>query len=159
MFTLYRIDFCSVSKVAPVQCEQEYVHRRVPTITPFQNCSHCASSIRITTQLTFHVPIVHNYLDNSPFTNKRFRCNFCSDKTEKCSNYSLFHGFLQSFVTIGSCNYLTRIISTYAGNTKKSEISWRWQLFKLGDNQLWGYKGLYHICCLLQIIKPFIRPH
>ena len=23
MFTLYRIDFCSVSKVAPVQCEQE----------------------------------------------------------------------------------------------------------------------------------------
>ena len=23
MFTLYRIDFCTVSKVAPVQCEQE----------------------------------------------------------------------------------------------------------------------------------------
>ena len=23
MFTLYRIGFCSVSKVAPVQCEQE----------------------------------------------------------------------------------------------------------------------------------------
>ena len=31
-----------------------------------------------------------------------------------------------------------RIISTYVGNTKKSEIFWRWQLFKLGDNQLWG---------------------
>ena len=53
-------------------------------------------------------------------------------------NYSLFHGFWQSFITIGSCNHLIRIISTYVGNTKKSEISWRWQLFKLGDNQLWG---------------------
>ena len=52
--------------------------------------------------------------------------------------YSLFHGFWQSFVTIGSCNHLMRIISTYVGNLKKSEISWRWQLFKLGDNQLWG---------------------
>ena len=29
----------------------------------------------------------------------------------------------QSFVTIGSCNHLMRIISTYVGNTKKSEIS------------------------------------
>ena len=37
--------------------------------------------------------------------------------------YSLFHGFWQSFVTIGSCNHLMRIISTYVGNTKKSEIS------------------------------------
>ena len=27
MFTPYRIGFCSVSKVALVQCEQEYVHR------------------------------------------------------------------------------------------------------------------------------------
>ena len=25
MFTLYRIGFCSVSKVAPVQCEQEFM--------------------------------------------------------------------------------------------------------------------------------------
>ena len=36
---------------------------------------------------------------------------------------SLFHGFWQSFVTIGLCNHLMRIISTYVGNTKKSEIS------------------------------------
>ena len=53
--------------------------------------------------------------------------------------YSPFHGFWQSFVTIGSYNHLMRIISTYVGNTKKSEISWRWQLFKL-DTQLWGVK-------------------
>ena len=39
------------------------------------------------------------------------------------SAYSLFHGFWQSFVTIGLCNHLMRIISTYVGNTKKSEIS------------------------------------
>ena len=37
--------------------------------------------------------------------------------------YSLFNGFWQSFVTIGSCNHLMRIISTYVGSTKKSEIS------------------------------------
>ena len=36
--------------------------------------------------------------------------------------YSLFHGSWQSFVTIGSCNHLMRIISTYVSNTKKSEI-------------------------------------
>ena len=39
-------------------------------------------------------------------------------------SYSLFHGFWQSFVTTGSCNnHLMRIISTYVGNTEKSEIS------------------------------------
>ena len=43
-------------------------------------------------------------------------------------------GFWQSFVTIGSCNHLIRIISTYIGNTKKSEISWRCQ------TQLWDVK-------------------
>ena len=31
------------------------------------------------------------------------------------------NGFCQSFITIGSCNHLMRIISTYVGNTKKSE--------------------------------------
>ena len=51
---------------------------------------------------------------------------------------SLFHGFWQSFVAIGSCNPLMRIISTYVGNTKKSEISWRWQLFKLVHVQNFG---------------------
>ena len=38
-------------------------------------------------------------------------------------NYSLFHGFWQSFVTIGSCNHLMRIILTYVGNTEKSEMT------------------------------------
>ena len=38
-------------------------------------------------------------------------------------DYSLSNGFWQSFVTIGSCNHLMRIISTYVDNTKKSEIS------------------------------------
>ena len=36
---------------------------------------------------------------------------------------SKLYGFWQSFVTIGSCNHLMRIISMYVGNTKKSEIS------------------------------------
>ena len=34
-------------------------------------------------------------------------------------NSSLFHRFWQSFVIIGSCNHLMRIISTYVGSTKK----------------------------------------
>ena len=72
------------------------------------------------------------------------------------NTYSPFHGFWQSFVTIGSCNHLVRIISTYVGNTKKSEISWRWQLFKL-DNQLWGVKRTSSYFLLVAIIKPFIR--
>ena len=42
-------------------------------------------------------------------------------------SYSPFHGFWQSFITKGSCNHLMRIISTYVGNTKKSEISLRYQ--------------------------------
>ena len=51
-----------------------------------------------------------------------------------------------------------RIISTYVGNTEKSEILWRWQLFKLGDN--YGVcKGLYHhlkdCYFLLKFIKNF----
>ena len=39
MFTLYRTRFCSVSKVAPTQCEQDYVHRCVVEIALFQNRS------------------------------------------------------------------------------------------------------------------------
>ena len=38
-------------------------------------------------------------------------------------DYSLSPGAWQSFVTIGSCNHLMRIISTYVDNTKKSEIT------------------------------------
>ena len=50
-------------------------------------------------------------------------------------NCSPFHGFWQSFVSIGSCNHLMRVISTYVGNTKKSEVTRRCRLFKR-DNQL-----------------------
>ena len=35
---------------------------------------------------------------------------------------SLFYGLWQSFVTIGSCNHLMRITSTYVGSTKKREV-------------------------------------
>ena len=39
MFTLYRIGFCSVSKVAPVQCEQELMFCCGAEIVP--NRSQC----------------------------------------------------------------------------------------------------------------------
>ena len=81
MFTLYQIRFCSVSKVAPAQCEQEYVHRCIAKIALFQNCSHSTGSIRITSQLPFQISIVHCCLDNSQFTNERFLHNFYSNKS------------------------------------------------------------------------------
>ena len=37
-------------------------------------------------------------------------------------HYPTFHGIWQSFVIIGSFNHLMRIISTYVGNIKKSEV-------------------------------------
>ena len=55
-----------------------------------------------------------------------YLASFFPVKPQVCNvgaNYSLFHGFWQSFVTIGSCNHLMRIISTYVSNTKESEIS------------------------------------
>ena len=39
MFTLYLTGFCSISKVAPVQCEQELIFCCVAEIVP--NGSHC----------------------------------------------------------------------------------------------------------------------
>ena len=50
--------------------------------------------------------------------------------------YSPFHEFWQSFITIGSCSHLMRIISTYVGNTKSSRSL---EDVKL-DNQLWSVK-------------------
>ena len=72
--------------------------------------------------------------------------------------YSLFHGFWQSFVTIGSCNHLMRIISRHVGNTKKvrsreDDNYSNWAVINYRVS-----KGLCHISCLLQIIKPFSRP-
>ena len=72
--------------------------------------------------------------------------------------YSLSPGVWQSFVTIRSCNHLMRIISTMSTTQRKVRSSEddnysNWVIINYGV-----YKGLYHISCLLQIIKPFIRP-
>ena len=41
MFTLYRISFCSVSKVAPIQCEQEFMFCCGAEIVPKRSqCEH-----------------------------------------------------------------------------------------------------------------------
>ena len=91
------------------------------------NWSQCRSSLRCCNQ---SVHVYQNCLEQS----QKHVCDGANDHY----NYSLSPGVWQSFVTIRSCNHLMKIISTYVDNTKKSEISWRWQLFKLGDNQLWG---------------------
>ena len=86
---------------------------------------------------------------------------FCQIKTNKqhidpvrCEqlNYSRFHGFWQSFVTIGSCNHLMRIIPTYVTSATQRKVRSRedenysnWAIINYGV-----YKGLYHISCLLQ---------
>ena len=78
---------------------------------------------------------------------------------EVTRNYSLSPGVWQSFVTIRSCNHLMRIISTRLSTTQRKVRSREddnysnWVIINYGV-----YKGLYHISCLLQIIKPFIRP-
>ena len=74
MFTLYRIDSCSVSKVALVQCEQELMFccgaEIVPKLSQYEQKPY---------------PVCN--LQRSPFdlkrsfTKTRFRCNFCSDKS------------------------------------------------------------------------------
>ena len=73
-------------------------------------------------------------------------------------HYSLSPGVWQSFVTIRSCNHLMRIISTMSTTQRKvksreDDNYSNWVIINYGV-----YKGLYHISCLLQIIKPFIRP-
>ena len=73
-------------------------------------------------------------------------------------DYSLSPGVWQSFVTIRWCNHLMRIISTMSTAQRKvrsreDDNYSNWVIINYGV-----YKGLYHISCLLQIIKPFIRP-
>ena len=77
MFTLYRIGFCTVSKVVKIR----YVHRCDAKI----NVSKIFTLRRfgpdyIISQSPFQIPVVHSCLDNSPFTSKRFRCNSCLTK-------------------------------------------------------------------------------
>ena len=71
---------------------------------------------------------------------------------------SVFHWFWQSFVTIGSCNHLMRIIQRMSATQRKvrsreDDNYSNWAIINYGV-----YTGLYHISCLLQIIKPFIHP-
>ena len=73
-------------------------------------------------------------------------------------SYSLSPGVWQSFVTIRSYNHLMRIISSMSTTQRKvrsreDDNYSNWVIINYGV-----YKGLYHISCLLQIIKPFIRP-
>ena len=65
MFTLYQIGFCSVSKVAPVQCEQELIFCCGAGIVPkrFQ----CALSVMQVATFLFNL--------KRSFTKTRFRCN------------------------------------------------------------------------------------
>ena len=59
MFTLYRIGFCSVSKVAPVQCEQELMFCCIAEIVPKR--SQCVN----------RSPIRHTHIATLPFDLKR----------------------------------------------------------------------------------------
>ena len=92
MCTLYRIVFCSVSKVAPVQCEQELIFCCGAEIVlkRFQCELKTLSIIQFAT-LPFDL--------KRSFTKTRFRCNFCSDKSvqtwfgpfQKPIRYGTFH--------------------------------------------------------------------
>ena len=73
-FTLYQIGCCSISKVAPVQCEQELMF-----CCGAENCSEVfpvwtgALSIMQFAKLPFDL--------KRSFTSMRFCCNFCSDES------------------------------------------------------------------------------
>ena len=73
MFTLYRIGFCSVSKVAPIRCEQELMFFCGAEIVPKR--SQCEHKLYPSYNLQRSLLISKDHL---PVT--RFRCNFCSDK-------------------------------------------------------------------------------
>ena len=74
MFTLYRIGFCSVVKVAPVQCEQELIFCCGAEIVPkaFPVWTEALSVMQFAT-LPFDLKRL--------FTKTRFRRNFCSDNS------------------------------------------------------------------------------
>ena len=92
MFTLYWIGFCSVSKVAPVQCEKELMFCCGAEIVPKR--SQCEQKPYPLCNLQRSLLI---WKDNLPKT--RFRCNFCSDKSvqtwfspfQKPIRYGTFH--------------------------------------------------------------------
>ena len=96
-------------------------------------CNRSLRFLNLKTKLNNSYWFVFNCLFCSSGLSKFYECflgqialcqHFSSFSVEiKHTNHSPFHGFWQSFVTIGSCNHHIRIISTYVGNTKKSEIS------------------------------------
>ena len=70
MFTLYRIGFFSVAKVAPIQCEQKLM-------------SCCGAQIVLKRSQCEHKPYPSYNLQfdfKRSFTSTMFRCNSCSDK-------------------------------------------------------------------------------
>ena len=69
--------------------------------------------------------------------------------------YSQFHQLWQSFIMIGSCSHLTRIISRYVGNTKRSRSL---EDVKL-DNQLWGVKRTLSYFLLVANSKTIHLPN
>ena len=92
MFTLYRIDFCSVSKVAPIQCEQELMFFCGAEVVPKRSqCEHKPYPCIQFAMLSFDLKRL--------FTKTRFRYNFCSDKSvqtwfgpfQKPIRYGTFH--------------------------------------------------------------------
>ena len=92
MFTLYRIGFCSVSKVAPVQCEQELMFCCGAEIVPKR--SQCEQKPYPLCNLQRSL-LIWKY--NLP--KRGTRCNFCSDKSvhtwfgpsQKPIRYGTFH--------------------------------------------------------------------
>ena len=94
-------------------------------------------------------------LSLSTWNNGRF---YTTDELSIWANYSLSPGVWQSFVTIRSCNHLMRIIQRMSTiqrkvRSREDDNYSNWVIINYGV-----YKGLYHISCFLQIIKPFIRP-
>ena len=63
---------------------------------------------------------------------------------------------LPGFIAIGLCTHLLRIISTYVGNIKKSEVSWRRRfMFPQGETMLTYCPNStikYRVCANLIII-------
>ena len=94
MFTLYRIGFCSVSKVAPAQCEQELMFCCGAEIVPKR--SLCEQEPCPSYKLQCCLLIWKDYL---PKRGSAIRCNFCSDKSvhtwlrpfQKPIRYGTFH--------------------------------------------------------------------
>ena len=96
MFTLYRIGFCSVSKVAPIQCEQELIF--------LLRSRNCSEMFPVWTQALSAIQFATLPFDfKRSLTKTRFRCNFCSDESvqtwfvrfQKPIRYRTFH-FLRS---------------------------------------------------------------